>query len=65
MSFSFSCVVRAMKQDRMQALDNLQYVAHALGGEVSGRQVLAPGPGHSPHDRSLAVRPAQTLPIGS
>lgn len=43
-------------------MDNLQYVAHALGGEVSGRQVLAPGPGHSPHDRSLAVRPAPNAP---
>jgi putative DNA primase/helicase len=32
-------------------------LAHALGGEVAGRdQVLAPGPGHSPKDRSLSVR---------
>jgi putative DNA primase/helicase len=45
-------------------LDNLQHIAHALGGEVSGRQVLAPGPGHSSHDRSLAVRPAQNAPDG-
>jgi hypothetical protein len=30
--------------------------ARALGGEVSGRQVLAPGPSHSPQDRSLALR---------
>src|SRR5262245_58081680 len=28
-------------------------VAHALGGEVAGRDtVLAPGPGHRPRDRS-------------
>jgi hypothetical protein len=43
-------------------LDNLQHIAHALGGEVSGRQVLAPGPGHGSHDRSLAVRPAPNAP---
>jgi hypothetical protein len=35
---------------------NLKAVAVALGGEVVGRQVLAPGPGHSPGDRSLSVR---------
>jgi putative DNA primase/helicase len=45
-------------------LDNLQHIAHALGGEVSGRQALAPGPGHSSHDRSLAVRPARDAPDG-
>ena len=26
---------------------NLRQIAHALGGEVSGQQVFAPGPGHS------------------
>ena len=32
--------------------------AHALGGVVAGgRQVLCPGPGHSPGDRSLSVTP--------
>jgi Toprim domain len=35
---------------------NLAAVAAVLGGEVVGRQVLAPGPGHSPRDRSLSVR---------
>jgi hypothetical protein len=31
--------------------------ARALGGDIVGRdQVLCPGPGHSPRDRSLAVR---------
>jgi hypothetical protein len=35
---------------------DLRHIAAALGGEVSGQQVLAPGPGHSPRDRSLAVR---------
>lgn len=30
-------------------------LARALGGEVSGNTVRAPGPGHSRHDRSLSV----------
>lgn len=42
----------------------LREIAHALGGEVVGRQVLAPGPGHSPSDRSVAVRPSPTSPGG-
>jgi putative DNA primase/helicase len=33
----------------------LAAVAAKLGGEVVGRQVLVPGPGHSPKDRSLSV----------
>src|SRR5262249_36369693 len=43
----------------MNALD-LRTIARALGGEVSGRQVLAPGPGHSPKDRSLCISLAAT-----
>jgi RecA-family ATPase len=35
---------------------SLQALAHALGGVVSGGQVLAPGPGHSASDRSMSVR---------
>jgi hypothetical protein len=35
----------------------LQQLRAALGGEIRGNQVLCPGPGHSPRDRSLAVRP--------
>lgn len=31
-------------------------VAAALGGEASGNSVLAPGPGHSPRDRSLSIK---------
>jgi hypothetical protein len=32
-------------------------LATALMGEIAGRdQVLCPGPGHSPHDRSLSIR---------
>ncbi|MFZ0495480.1 MAG: AAA family ATPase [Methylocella sp.] len=34
----------------------LQSWARALGGEVSGVQVLCPGPGHSAKDRSLSVK---------
>lgn len=34
---------------------NLKSIAHILGGEVKGNQVLAPGPGHSAEDRSLSV----------
>src|SRR5262245_38837396 len=34
---------------------DLHSLAKALGGEVSGNQVLAPGPGHSKTDRSLSV----------
>ena len=37
---------------------DLRILQRALGGEVSGGQVLCPGPGHSPRDRSLAVRPS-------
>lgn len=43
---------------------NLQQVAAALGGEVSGREVLAPGPGHSAKDRSLSVRVDPAAPDG-
>ncbi|MGQ7793755.1 phage/plasmid primase, P4 family [Faunimonas sp. B44] len=42
-----------------RAPDNLsaEAVARALGGDVQscGRSVLAPGPGHSPADRSLSI----------
>lgn len=47
----------------MSALD-LRSIARALGGEVQGRQVLAPGPGHSHLDRSLSVRPSASSPMG-
>jgi putative DNA primase/helicase len=43
---------------------DLRSIARALGGEVSGHQVLAPGPGHSPKDRSLAIRISDTAPDG-
>jgi putative DNA primase/helicase len=36
---------------------DLRQAARALGGDIAGRgQVRCPGPGHSPRDRSLAVR---------
>ena len=35
---------------------NPHTVARALGGDASGRNVLAPGPGHSRADRSLSIR---------
>jgi hypothetical protein len=43
---------------------NLQSLARALGGEVNGNQVLAPGPGHSPKDRSLSVKLDAAAPDG-
>jgi len=43
---------------------DLQRLAAALGGEVSGDQVLAPGPSHSKADRSLAVKIDGTAPDG-
>jgi len=42
----------------MTAAVDLARLAKALGGDISGAQVLAPGPGHRPRDRSLSVRPA-------
>lgn len=43
---------------------NLHQLARALGGEVCSGQVLAPGPGHSRRDRSLAVRLSGQAPDG-
>jgi hypothetical protein len=34
----------------------LEGIARTLGGEISGGQVLAPGPGHSAKDRSLSIK---------
>ena len=45
-------------------LTNLQTLAEALGGEVNGSQVLAPGPGHSTIDRSLSVKLDSNAPDG-
>jgi hypothetical protein len=43
---------------------DLRTIARALGGEVSGRQVLAAGPGHSKQDRSLSIRIDPAAPGG-
>ena len=41
------------------SLASLEKIAELLGGEVRGNgEVLAPGPGHTSHDRSLSVRRA-------
>ena len=50
--------------DNIGAFPSLQTVAKALGGEISGGQVLAPGPGHSPKDRSLSVKLDASAPDG-
>jgi hypothetical protein len=34
---------------------SLKSIAHILGGELKGNQVLAPGPNHSRRDRSLSI----------
>ena len=47
------------------SIPSLREVARTLGGDVSGTyQVMAPGPDHSPQDRSLSVRVAQEHPEG-
>jgi putative DNA primase/helicase len=44
---------------------NAASIAHALGGEVSGRDaILAPGPGHSRRDRSLSIKIDPAAPDG-
>lgn len=43
---------------------DLRTIAAALGGEIASGQVIAPGPGHSPRDRSMTVRLSPTSPDG-
>lgn len=45
-------------------MTDLRTIAKALGGEITGGQVIAPGPGHSPKDRSLSVKLSTTSPDG-
>ena len=45
-------------------LPSIQKIAELLGGEVSGGQVCAPGPGHSAGDRSLSVLLDANAPDG-
>jgi len=42
----------------------LREIARALGGEISGRSVSAPGPGHSAKDRSLSITLSPLAPNG-
>ena len=53
-----SAQTRYGRHERMAPLGtpDLHRVARALGGEVSGGQVVAPGSGHTAKDRSLSVR---------
>jgi hypothetical protein len=43
---------------------SLQQIARALNGEIRGKEVLAPGPGHSARDRSLSVALSATAEGG-
>src|SRR5215204_4123213 len=43
---------------------SLREIARLLDGEVAGQQVVCPGPGHSPQDRSLSVRLDPRAPGG-
>jgi len=48
----------------MSTTITLSDAARRLGGEVCGRQIVCPGPGHSPRDRSLCVRLDPEAPDG-
>jgi hypothetical protein len=43
---------------------DLRSIARALGGEVAGAQVVAPGPGHGKRDRSMSVKLSATSSDG-
>jgi hypothetical protein len=43
---------------------SIETVAQILGGEASGHQVRAPGPGHGPDDRSLSLKIDHEAPDG-
>jgi putative DNA primase/helicase len=43
---------------------DLRSLARSLGGEVYGKGVVAPGPGHSPRDRSMSVTLSVASPDG-
>jgi Toprim domain-containing protein len=43
---------------------DLRTIARVLGGDVSGKQALVPGPGHSRQDRSLSICLAADAPDG-
>lgn len=50
--------------EHIDRLPDLQTAARLLGGEVSGDQILAPGPGHSAKDRSLSIKVDNGAPDG-
>ncbi len=43
---------------------DLRSIAHVLGGTLSGKEVLAPTPGHSSRDKGTAIRIAPGAPDG-
>jgi|SRR5262249_43027344 len=43
---------------------DLKHFQRHLGGEISGGQLLCPGPGHSASDRSLSVKVDANAPDG-
>jgi hypothetical protein len=43
---------------------SLSYIAKAMNGEIRGDQVVCPGPGHSPKDRSLSIKIEPGAPGG-
>jgi putative DNA primase/helicase len=48
-----------------EAMSDLRALARGLGGDLAGgHSILCPGPGHSPRDRSLAVRFDPRAPDG-
>jgi putative DNA primase/helicase len=52
------------RPERRRPVIDLRAIARALGGEVAGGQVLCPGPGHGPRDRSLSIKLSATAPDG-
>jgi Protein of unknown function (DUF3631) len=52
-----------LREHGLSALDP-GVIAQALGGEVRAGQIAAPGPGHSPADRSLNIRIDPNAPDG-
>jgi putative DNA primase/helicase len=56
--------VRTRPDDTLNGVPSLNAMARALGGEVRGREIVCPGPGHSPRDLSLAVRPEPAAAAG-
>jgi putative DNA primase/helicase len=45
-------------------IHDLRSLARALGGDVSGKTLSAPGPGHTPRDRSLSITLDSNAPDG-